>query len=502
MAQKGLGNVTWWGLSPTFDIRPAIPSDATGDGPANALLVGAGDARHILTTMARGHRHPKRPIHFYVVEGCLESVARQMLFLHVALESPASIGLGEKTDTFLELYGNSMVRPQTRDYLTRFANLAIRLVTDADFAARTMPVVDLTPLKFKERDFLEAILKFWREEDVAKFPMNELWDGRNRQYLETRYDYRRNVFDWDYNMKLKEKDARVINGKQYAHWREKGVAFESRDGCFEFPNRSLASGVLLRVKGEKVARRGYFGDIVTSPYVAFGIETEDKELLKTQNGEHVNTAVDISSTNATAMFHEMAFGTRYVGGRGRGGGDASTVGGGEEDTGPKITEIIEEEEEKEEEKKKKEKEEEEDTPTLEEILEKNLKTSDESEKGSSESAPDSHPPIAVDDVKVIFLPLACVKDLTKKQKFRQFFHFAFFSNSLVHLLEPETKCLFAEGAELAVESTKFILDLNIEHHEQYAGKIIGMAEKAGFKRKTTFDVEKDAVARFQFVMEE
>ena len=178
------------------------------------------------------------------------------------------------------------------------------------------------------------------------------------------------------------------------------------------------------------------------------------------------------------------------------------MGGGEEDTGPKITEIIEEEEEKEEEKKKREKEEEEDTPTLEEILEKNLKTSDESGKGSSESAPDSHPPIAVDDVKVIFLPLACVKDLTKKQKFRQFFNFAFFSNSLVHLLEPETKCLFAEGAELAVESTKFILDLNKEHHEQYAGKIIGMAEKAGFKRKTTFDVEKDAVARFQFVVEE
>jgi len=486
MAQKGLGNVTWWGFSPAFDVLPAIPADATGDGPANALLVGAGDARHILTTLARRHRHPKRPLHFYVIESSLESVARQLLFLHLALESPAALGLREKTDAFLELFGNSFLRPPTRDYLTRFANLAIKLVTDADFATTTMPAVDLSPLKFKERDFLEAILKFWREEDVTKFPMHDLWDARVRQYLETRYDYRRNVFDWDYNMKLSERDAKVINGKQYAQWREKGVAFEGREGCYEFPNRSLASGILVRVKGEKVGRRGYFGDIVASPYLVYGIETEYKELLKTQNGEHVQTAANISETNVTAMFHEIAHGTKYVVGT----ASAEKAPGEDGDGGPKITEIVEEEE---------------GGPTLEEIVEEKLKVdarkTDEEEEHSSTTTI-NYPLIEVDGIKVIFLPLACTKDLVKKQKFRQFFHFAFFSNSLVHLLEPETKCLFAEGAELAVESTKFILDLNKEHHEQYAGKIVGMAEKAGFKRKTTFDPEKDAVARFKFAAED
>lgn len=137
-----------------------------------------------------------------------------MLFLHLALESPLNLGLQEKTDAFLELFGNSLLRPQTRDYLTRFSNLAIRLVTDVDFAAHKFPAIDLSALKFKERDFLEAILKFWREADVTKFPVHDLWDGRNRQYLETRYDHRKNVFDWDYNMKLTVKDAKVINGKQ------------------------------------------------------------------------------------------------------------------------------------------------------------------------------------------------------------------------------------------------------------------------------------------------
>lgn len=36
-----------------------------------------------------------------------------------------------------------------------------------------------------------------------------------------------------------------------------------------------------------MAVRGYWGDIVSSPYLAFGIETNDKSLLQTQNGQHI-----------------------------------------------------------------------------------------------------------------------------------------------------------------------------------------------------------------------
>lgn len=36
-----------------------------------------------------------------------------------------------------------------------------------------------------------------------------------------------------------------------------------------------------------MAARGYWGDIVTGPFVAFGIETDDKSLLKTSNGQPV-----------------------------------------------------------------------------------------------------------------------------------------------------------------------------------------------------------------------
>lgn len=38
--------------------------------------------------------------------------------------------------------------------------------------------------------------------------------------------------------------------------------------------------------GNKVAVRGYWGDIVSSPYLTFGIETDDKSQLRTRNGQH------------------------------------------------------------------------------------------------------------------------------------------------------------------------------------------------------------------------
>ena len=106
----------------------------------------------------------------------------------------------------------------------------------------------------------------------------------------------------------------VINKQQYVRWRERGLAFEMREGVYQITNPSLLSSrVFSKVrawlfsviinnasirsywkcvcvceqKGEKVAVMGYWGDIVSSPYLSFGIESDDKSLLKTQNGQHM-----------------------------------------------------------------------------------------------------------------------------------------------------------------------------------------------------------------------
>ena len=39
--------------------------------------------------------------------------------------------------------------------------------------------------------------------------------------------------------------------------------------------------------GEKFARRGYWGDVVNSPYLSYGIESEEKSLFKKNNDIYV-----------------------------------------------------------------------------------------------------------------------------------------------------------------------------------------------------------------------
>ena len=124
----------------------------------NMLLVGSGDLRHLLNTLAQASSHTSKPIHvccgylhsrglpesliiffwflqFYIIESCLEVLARHMLFLALLMESPDAFGLQgtlnchrcpqctkynwllEKAEMFMELYGNSLIRAHTAEYL-------------------------------------------------------------------------------------------------------------------------------------------------------------------------------------------------------------------------------------------------------------------------------------------------------------------------------------------------------------------------------------------------
>ena len=51
-----------------------------------------------------------------------------------------------------------------------------------------------------------------------------------------------------------------------------GVAFDSRFNTYIVPNRTMASYLPGKRKSnyDKVMIRGYYGDLVTSPYIGFG----------------------------------------------------------------------------------------------------------------------------------------------------------------------------------------------------------------------------------------
>ncbi|KAF3853518.1 hypothetical protein F7725_014206 [Dissostichus mawsoni] len=235
-ASEGAGCVTWWGFSPARDLLK------TGE-----CLEPAGSSTQV-----------------WVIESSMEVVARQLLLLYLALMPKESMGNNEKTEVFLEVFGNGEIRSQTEETLRHAASQLSLSVTET---------LETAAHPFKERDELARIFKLWIQpkssssssQSAAPILMSKAWDYRVRQHLGTRYDSKKGCFDWDLKMKLHE-----------------------------------------RGKGNKVAVRGYWGDIVSSPYLSFGIETDDKSMLKTQNGQHIKTAQDISFANVQDLFHSLS----------------------------------------------------------------------------------------------------------------------------------------------------------------------------------------------------
>ncbi|KAM4825014.1 dynein axonemal assembly factor 3 [Thomomys bottae] len=422
----GFGSVSWWGLSPALDLQaesppgdPDCPEDPEPRTPElDVLLLGSVDGRHLLRTLARAALWPRRRLHFYVLENNLEAVARHMLILSLALEELDQMGIQERSETFLELWGNALLRAPVAAYVRAQAARLAHLVPEPDLQEQQLPWLSLRALKFSERDALEAVFRFWSggEKGPEAFPMGRLWDSRLRQYLGSRYDARHGVSDWDLRMKLHDRGAQVIHIREFRRWRDTGVAFELRDpGAYHVPNRTLASGRLLSHRGERVAARGYWGDIATGPFVAFGIETDDQSLLRTSNGQPVKTAGEITQHNVVELLRELAA-------RGRPEGDPTP------DPAPE----------------------------------------------PAESAP-APPPFAIH-----FLPLGAAQTLHHKACYHGRFQLLYVSCGMVHLLGPELGACVAPGGNLVVELARYLVDLRPEQLRAFSDKVEELARAAGF----------------------
>ncbi|KAI8998199.1 hypothetical protein BC832DRAFT_122164 [Gaertneriomyces semiglobifer] len=320
---EGIGTTLVWGFSRALDLqrRDALNemplteagSTSTADQePLKMLLVGSGDIRHIVKTIAHNWRHGNRELHFYIVEPQVTTLARMLLLLSIFCEQDTEMGLEERTETFLELYGNILLRQRTGAFVQERASELIRLITGSfTNLEKKLPVaVNLDSLKFRERDDLEFAFNFWRDEK-KKFDIVALRDLRLQKYYGTRYDVRENVVDWDFQMKLKEK-APTINAKEFLRWRMHGQAFEIRESTVSVANRTLATVELMKQNGLSVTKWGYFSDIVVGPFLAFGTYCEDDAMLKVVNGTRVKTAKDISHRNVKALLHEYHHGQVFV----------------------------------------------------------------------------------------------------------------------------------------------------------------------------------------------
>lgn len=190
-------------------------TDAGGDATSavkqlNILLFGAGDPRHIIKTMAKMYRHKGSRVNFYVLDGCIEIVARNMLLLGIALENPQSFHLMRKVHLFMDVYGNALLRPASHQYLIGKAKAMLKMITDDEELKRLAPQLNIDRLRYRERDGLANAFNFLLPREAYNFNMQQYWTERVRKLLTTRYDYREGAFDWDLNMVLKDRDAAQI----------------------------------------------------------------------------------------------------------------------------------------------------------------------------------------------------------------------------------------------------------------------------------------------------
>ncbi|CAM4723824.1 unnamed protein product [Leuciscus chuanchicus] len=456
---EGAGCVTWWGFGPARDLLNS-ENTVRSDGELNVLLVGSGDPRHILKTITG--LTDSDTLHVWVIENNMEVVARQLLLLYLSLQTPENMSLHKKTEVFLEVFGNSEIRKETEETLKHAAaQLSLSITNTLSSDSHAHPCLDTSLLKFKERDELVRIFKLWERPPSVPASVRKVWDARVRQHLGTRYDSRQGCFDWDLSMKLHQRGCDIISKHQYVKWRESGVAFEMREGLYQTANQSLLSTRVFNHRGDRVAVRGYWGDIVSGPYLSFGIETENKDLLKKQNNQHVKTAQDISEVNVLALFECLA--TR----------ESSLLN---EDVPNPSSSCCQST----------------DSLTTEEKIQNDPPSS------QTHTEPEQQTQVLdllrLNGVKVSFLSPDSLNKLPLKNKYRNLFNSIFCSASKVHQLDSSLREIAAPDAVLVIELANFLLDLSKEQVSGFADRVKEIAEESGFT--ATHDQSSDVYAVF------
>ncbi|XP_053625766.1 dynein axonemal assembly factor 3 [Plodia interpunctella] len=446
----------FWGISPALDLQQEYLR--YGDDNAyelNFLVIGGSDARHLIKTLAEAYRHTRRYMNIFVIDGCPELIARQLLLLSLSLEKTTRYGLLEKTRRFLEVYGNLLLRPPTSRYLIAKARQLVGMITNPDYMNCLLPCVSIEQMKYRERDYMENLLNFWTTGNTNQFNACELWEHRIRYSLGVRYDSRVGVYDWDFHMRLRE-NASQICFHEYKHFREHGVAFTWLETEVCRPNVSLAAGVYKC--GDRYLHRGYLGDMVTSPYIAYGLDCEDKDLLKSSHGVNYKRATDVSERNVMRLLYELENRERF---------DAEAMN---IDSKQNLGMVV--------------------------LSDFDAKISENGPEAPLLLREDRDTYINVDYGKVHFLSLSALEHFPHKPQFQGLFHGVFVGQNMLPRVKASVWSMARDDAIVIMESRKYMVELKRDDVKAFGDEIQQAAAAAQAEKTESFDPQTDDFARF------
>ncbi|GFT71824.1 dynein assembly factor 3, axonemal [Nephila pilipes] len=265
----------------------------------NCLLVGSSTGC-LFKTLARFDRHKVSKLNLYVACAFPESLTRTWLLLSLFKNLTLRLSLLEKAEIFLEILGNTFVRASTANYIE---NMSVEILNNVDCPNRdtsTLPFISTKHLKQREIDEVVNVLTYLKTKDLL-FDVGKAWENALRSFFGQRYDSRQNLFDYHFNMKLC--DYRIINLQKYLEWCESGIAFKFRSAKYNYPNKTLA--VRQLDSRQRQTHDSFVGDIATSPFLVFGVESGNTELFKKSNNEYISTSEDISKYNVIDMLDEF-----------------------------------------------------------------------------------------------------------------------------------------------------------------------------------------------------
>ncbi|RZB89895.1 DUF4471 domain containing protein [Asbolus verrucosus] len=440
----------FWGLTPALDLfEQYLKENETLPDELNILLVGGADSRHILKTLARRYRYGNNiKLNFFVAEASIETIAKQLLLLNVAFQHPEVMGLIPKTKIFMELYGNSLVRSSVAKFLTATATELVKMVTDYDYLNKIMPFVTLD-IKYKERDYLENLLKFWCGRD--DFDICDSWDKRLRKNLGVRYDTKLGAFDWDLHMRMHSIGGSQVCNQEYRNFRLNGVAFSWLETEVSKPNRSMVCVVVPN--GDKFVHHGYLGDMQTGPFIAYGLECEDKEFLKSTNGQNLYRATDITERNLCQIFYEIQHGEKY---------DHQSI------TDMKLGPIV---------------------MQMGEKRVVDIRANDSETKKVNKC-------IELEGVTIKFISISLLGLIKYKNEYKDLFDIVYYGSCYLKYINKEIIAHFMKThAMLLIENQKFVLSYRDKQLQEYEKALKEVLNGAPLKQKS-FDVCNDNFAKF------
>jgi len=354
--------------------------------------------------------------------------------------------------TWMELYGNTLVKPNTNSYLIKKSAQLIDVLCDDMVRQYCLPIVHFNALKYKEKDCIEKIFKYWKNNNG--FNITTMWDTRVRKYLGVRYDHRNNLFDWDLHMNLHHIDGgnRVTN-QEYIYWRNTGVAYTFLETDCTEPNYTLA--LTLMEDGDKVTVIDYFGDIINGPFSSFGVDCEDNNMLKMGNMQQpLKRSADLSERNITRMFYEIENQKPYE------------HKGETDNLGTIITEI----------------------PNLK-IQEVNTQVTQVKVKSEHYSG------INVDNVDIHFITRTAMTDYPTFDRYKSFFDIMYCGHIYYEKINSRLMSMIKDGGVILMETRKFIVNYKEKHHNEFKEKLMDLMKNCNCVFSDDIDVVKNAVIK-------